>query len=49
MDRQARADGCGHGLVDQADPAAARTLSMLLLVVSIGVLVGLRRRWLVTS
>ncbi len=32
----------------QADPAAARTLSMLLLVVSIGVLVGLRRRWLVT-
>ncbi len=33
----------------QADPAAARTLSMLLLVVSIGVLVGLRRRWLVTS
>ncbi len=33
----------------QADPAAARTLSMLLLVVSIGVLVGLRRRWLVPS
>ena len=33
----------------QADPAAARTLSILLLVVSIGVLVGLRRRWLVTS
>ncbi|WP_370238232.1 ABC transporter permease [Nocardioides sp.] len=33
----------------QADPAAARTLSMLVLVVSIGVLVGLRRRWLVTS
>lgn len=33
----------------QADPAAARTLSMLLLVVSIGVLLGLRRRWLVTS
>jgi len=32
----------------QADPAAARTLSMLLLVVSIGVLVGLRRRWLGT-
>ena len=33
----------------QADPAAARTLAMLLLVVSIGVLLGLRRRWLVTT
>lgn len=33
----------------QADPAAARTLAMILLVVSIGVLVGLRRRWLVTT
>nr|WP_246305567.1 ABC transporter permease [Nocardioides marinisabuli] len=30
----------------QADPAAARTLSMILLVVSIGVLAGLRHRWL---
>ena len=30
----------------QADPAAARTLSMILLVVSVGVLAGLRHRWL---
>jgi molybdate transport system permease protein len=30
----------------QADPAVARTLSMILLVVSIGVLIGLRSRWL---
>ena len=33
----------------QADHEAARTLAMLLLLVSIGVLVGLRRRWLVTA
>lgn len=33
----------------QADPEAARTLAMLLLLVSIGVLVGLRRRWLVPA
>jgi molybdate transport system permease protein len=30
----------------QDDPAVARTLSMILLVVSVGVLVGLRSRWL---
>ncbi|ANH38490.1 Molybdenum transport system permease protein ModB [Nocardioides dokdonensis FR1436] len=30
----------------QADPAAARTLSMILLIVSVGVLAGLRHRWL---
>jgi molybdate transport system permease protein len=30
----------------QSDPEVARTLSMVLLVVSIGVLVGLRSRWL---
>ena len=33
----------------QADPEAARTLAMLLLLVSIGILLGLRRRWLVTA
>lgn len=32
----------------QADPSVARTLSMILLVVSVGVLVGLRSRWLST-
>jgi molybdate transport system permease protein len=30
----------------QADPGVARTLSMILLLVSVGVLVGLRSRWL---
>jgi molybdate transport system permease protein len=30
----------------QSDPGAARILSMILLVLSIGVLVGLRSRWL---
>ncbi|WP_228941343.1 ABC transporter permease [Nocardioides sp. Leaf374] len=33
----------------QADPAVARTLSMILLLVSVGVLAGLRNRWLTTS
>jgi molybdate transport system permease protein len=33
----------------QADPGVARTLSMILLVVSIGVLVGLRSRWLASE
>jgi molybdate transport system permease protein len=33
----------------QDDPGVARTLSMILLVASIGVLVGLRSRWLSTS
>jgi molybdate transport system permease protein len=33
----------------QDDPGVARTLSMILLVVSVGVLVGLRSRWLVAE
>ena len=32
----------------QSDPAVARTLSMILLVVSLGILAGLRNRWLST-
>ncbi len=32
----------------QSDPAVARTLSMLLLVLSIGILAALRNRWLIT-
>ncbi len=33
----------------QSDPAAARTLSLVLLLVSVGVLAGLRSRWLVAA